>query len=30
VELVAEDATGWIVYREDALAAQAPPPAPTD
>src|ERR687889_1720944 len=22
VELVAEDATGWIVYREDALAAQ--------
>ena len=27
VELVAEDATGWIVYREDALLAPAPPPS---
>ena len=28
VELVAEEATGWIVYREDALLVPAPPPAP--
>jgi muramoyltetrapeptide carboxypeptidase len=29
VELVAEDATGWIVYREDALSPASPPvPAP--
>ena len=27
VELVAEEATGWIVYREDALLVTAPPPA---
>lgn len=27
VELVAEENTGWIVYREDALAAPTPPPA---
>jgi muramoyltetrapeptide carboxypeptidase len=26
VELVAEDATGWLVYREDALATPTPPP----
>ena len=26
VELVAEEATGWIVYREDALLVTAPPP----
>jgi muramoyltetrapeptide carboxypeptidase len=26
VELVAEDATGWLVYREDALASPAPSP----
>jgi muramoyltetrapeptide carboxypeptidase len=25
VELVAEEATGWLVYREDALAPSAPP-----
>jgi muramoyltetrapeptide carboxypeptidase len=31
VELVAEEATGWLVYREDALATPAPssPPAAT-
>lgn len=28
VELVAEDATGWIVYREDALLVPAPPSVP--
>ncbi|MEO7454756.1 MAG: LD-carboxypeptidase [Gemmatimonadaceae bacterium] len=28
VELVAEEATGWIVYREDALLSPATPPAP--
>jgi len=26
VELVAEENTGWIVYREDALASPTPPP----
>jgi muramoyltetrapeptide carboxypeptidase len=29
VELVAEEATGWLVYREDALAPPAPLPAAT-
>ncbi len=29
VELVAEENTGWIVYREDALAAPTPPPTST-
>jgi hypothetical protein len=29
VELVAEEATGWLVHREDALATPAPPPAAT-
>jgi muramoyltetrapeptide carboxypeptidase len=28
VELVAEEATGWIVYREDALLVAAPPSVP--
>jgi muramoyltetrapeptide carboxypeptidase len=28
VEMVAEEQTGWIVYREDALAAPATPPSP--
>jgi muramoyltetrapeptide carboxypeptidase len=28
VELVVEDATGWIVYREDALASGVPSPPP--
>ena len=28
VELVAEETTGWIVYREDALAASVPAPPP--
>ena len=28
VELVAEEATGWLVYREDALQPAVPPPAP--
>ena len=28
VELVAEEATGWIVYREDALLVPAPPSVP--
>jgi len=27
VELVADEQTGWLVYREDALAAPAPPDA---
>lgn len=27
VELVAEESTGWLVYREDALATPVPPPA---
>jgi muramoyltetrapeptide carboxypeptidase LdcA involved in peptidoglycan recycling len=26
VELVADDSTGWLVYREDALAVAASPP----
>jgi len=29
VELVAEESTGWIVYREDALAPSDAPPAPS-
>jgi len=29
VELVAEESTGWIVYREDALAPSDTPPAPS-
>ncbi len=29
VELVAEESTGWLVYREDALAAPTPPPTTT-
>jgi muramoyltetrapeptide carboxypeptidase len=28
VELVVEDATGWLVYREDALASGVPSPPP--
>ena len=28
VELVVEDATGWVVYREDALASGVPSPPP--
>jgi hypothetical protein len=27
VELVAEETSGWLVYREDALATAASPPA---
>jgi hypothetical protein len=28
VELVVEDATGWLVYREDALVSGVPSPPP--